>query len=397
MVHLVCCMPCEAAWGLRACAPSRACLPRAGPAPGSFYRVQHSWGAGRSSAAAGSALGGCRNQPGSAAAAAPGMLVSATSSLTPPTPPFPPRLPVTRSSAPMARCALRGRSRNGAHSVALAVWWGERLRLRSTSAPPLARSITALQLQHSRLPRHATNPCRPPLQSTQLRYANNSNYKNDTMIRKECFVGQAVLDELRRIIEDSEVRWCWRLGAAARKGRGGRRPAARRCGGPHREPVPLPPAAWPSHTTDACMYHSLMTPQVMKEDDSNWPAPDRVGRQELEIVLGSEHISFATTKLGSLLQVRGPSQGGQAGRAVTAPAAWRRTAAKQARKQVGRGAEGGPSAGPPTAGRPSRRARAPHAPPCCRCRAARTQRGCACFTTWCRWEVGWCGEGRLMG
>lgn len=23
--------------------------------------------------------------------------------------------------------------------------------------------------------------------------------------------------------------------------------------------------------------------QVMKEDDSNWPAPDRVGRQELEV------------------------------------------------------------------------------------------------------------------
>lgn len=42
----------------------------------------------------------------------------------------------------------------------------------------------------------------------------------------------------------------------------------------------------------------------MKEDDANWPAPDRVGRQELEIVLGNEHISFATTKLGSLLQVR---------------------------------------------------------------------------------------------
>jgi hypothetical protein len=40
----------------------------------------------------------------------------------------------------------------------------------------------------------------------QLRYANNSNYKNDTMIRKECFVSQAVLDELKRIIEDSEVR-----------------------------------------------------------------------------------------------------------------------------------------------------------------------------------------------
>jgi protein mago nashi len=42
----------------------------------------------------------------------------------------------------------------------------------------------------------------------------------------------------------------------------------------------------------------------MKEDDANWPEPDRVGRQELEIVMGNEHVSFATTKLGSLLQVR---------------------------------------------------------------------------------------------
>ena len=39
----------------------------------------------------------------------------------------------------------------------------------------------------------------------QFRYANNSNYKNDTMIRKEGFVGQEVLDELKRIIEDAEV------------------------------------------------------------------------------------------------------------------------------------------------------------------------------------------------
>ena len=38
-----------------------------------------------------------------------------------------------------------------------------------------------------------------------MRYANNSNYKNDTMIRKEAFVSAAVLLELKRIIEDSEV------------------------------------------------------------------------------------------------------------------------------------------------------------------------------------------------
>ena len=38
-----------------------------------------------------------------------------------------------------------------------------------------------------------------------MRYANHSNYKNDTMIRKEANVTPGVLKELRRIIEDSDV------------------------------------------------------------------------------------------------------------------------------------------------------------------------------------------------
>lgn len=79
-----------------------------------------------------------------------------------------------------------------------------------------------------------------------LRYANNSNYKKDTMIRKEVQCGQSILAELKRIIQDSEV---------------------------------------------------------LKEDDSQWPAPDRVGRQELEVVCGNEHISFVTSKIGSLVDV----------------------------------------------------------------------------------------------
>eukprot|EP00026_Physarum_polycephalum_P020702 Phypoly_transcript_23457.p1 GENE.Phypoly_transcript_23457~~Phypoly_transcript_23457.p1 ORF type:complete len:167 (+),score=25.96 Phypoly_transcript_23457:57-503(+) len=81
----------------------------------------------------------------------------------------------------------------------------------------------------------------------KLRYANNSHYKNETMIRKEVFVGPAVLAELKRIIDDSEI---------------------------------------------------------MSEDDKNWPEPDRIGTQELEIVNGSDHISFGTTKIGSLLEVQ---------------------------------------------------------------------------------------------
>mmetsp|Transcript_38670 Transcript_38670/g.74155 ORF Transcript_38670/g.74155 Transcript_38670/m.74155 type:complete len:147 (+) Transcript_38670:201-641(+) len=81
----------------------------------------------------------------------------------------------------------------------------------------------------------------------KLRYANNSNYKNDSLIRKEAFVTSSVMEELKRIIEDSEI---------------------------------------------------------MKEDDGNWPPPDKIGRQELEVVLGNEHISFSTAKIGSLLDVQ---------------------------------------------------------------------------------------------
>jgi len=39
----------------------------------------------------------------------------------------------------------------------------------------------------------------------KLRYSNNSHYKNEKMIRKECYVSDAVLTELRRIIDDSEI------------------------------------------------------------------------------------------------------------------------------------------------------------------------------------------------
>lgn len=39
----------------------------------------------------------------------------------------------------------------------------------------------------------------------KLRYANNSNYKNDTMIRKEVFLTPSVLKECRRIVCDSDV------------------------------------------------------------------------------------------------------------------------------------------------------------------------------------------------
>ncbi|CAB4008652.1 mago nashi homolog [Paramuricea clavata] len=66
------------------------------------------------------------------------------------------------------------------------------------------------------------------------------------MIRKEAFVSKRVMGELKRIIDDSEI---------------------------------------------------------LKEDDSLWPQPDRVGRQELEIVMDGLHIAFTTSKIGSLVDV----------------------------------------------------------------------------------------------
>lgn len=43
----------------------------------------------------------------------------------------------------------------------------------------------------------------------------------------------------------------------------------------------------------------------MREDDSSWPVPDEVGRQELEIVHSGEHINFVTNKIGSLVDIEG--------------------------------------------------------------------------------------------
>ncbi|KAI5808980.1 Mago nashi protein [Peziza echinospora] len=82
--------------------------------------------------------------------------------------------------------------------------------------------------------------------SAIARYANNSNYRNDSLIRKEMCVSALLVKEIKRIIKESEI---------------------------------------------------------MKEDDSKWPPKNKDGRQELEIRLGNEHISFETAKIGSLVDV----------------------------------------------------------------------------------------------
>ncbi|KAJ2775110.1 hypothetical protein IWQ57_000535 [Coemansia nantahalensis] len=77
----------------------------------------------------------------------------------------------------------------------------------------------------------------------RLKYANNSNYRRDSIIRKRLRVSPTVLDEMKRIIEDSEI---------------------------------------------------------MKEDDAKWPRRDDNGRLQLEISMGGKRISFETAKITSL-------------------------------------------------------------------------------------------------
>lgn len=79
------------------------------------------------------------------------------------------------------------------------------------------------------------------------RYANNSNYRQDSLIRKEMCVSLALIAELKRIIESSEI---------------------------------------------------------MKEDDAKWPPKNKDGRQELEIRIGDQHVSFEVGKIGSLADVQ---------------------------------------------------------------------------------------------
>jgi protein mago nashi len=65
------------------------------------------------------------------------------------------------------------------------------------------------------------------------------------------------------------------------------------------------PAVFLSQSTLSELKRIVVESDILKEDDSQWPNPDADGRQELEIVVGSEHISFVTTKIGSLVDVEG--------------------------------------------------------------------------------------------
>ena len=88
--------------------------------------------------------------------------------------------------------------------------------------------------------------------SGKLRYANNSNYKDDarvnSIIRREVLLGTAVVEELKRIIRSSDI---------------------------------------------------------ATVDDEHWgDPPSAERRQELEIKIGNEHIAFTCAEIMSLADIK---------------------------------------------------------------------------------------------
>lgn len=63
-------------------------------------------------------------------------------------------------------------------------------------------------------------------------------------------------------------------------------------------------AAWVSQSVVNELRRIVADSEITREDDNNWPVADVNGRQELEVIVNGEHISFVTTKIGSLLDVQ---------------------------------------------------------------------------------------------
>ena len=80
----------------------------------------------------------------------------------------------------------------------------------------------------------------------RLRYTNNSQYKSDQVIKKEVWLGPALLEKMKEMLHASGI---------------------------------------------------------VRQSDKTWPVPDDSGKQELEVVLGETAVSLVTSKIGSLSEI----------------------------------------------------------------------------------------------
>jgi protein mago nashi len=84
-------------------------------------------------------------------------------------------------------------------------------------------------------------------QSGKMRYVNSTKYKGEAKIFKQAFVSQSVIAQVKEMVEKSKV---------------------------------------------------------IELDDGKWPEPQPDAKQELEVILGDQHISFSTVPIGSSLEIK---------------------------------------------------------------------------------------------
>ncbi|KAK2963446.1 putative Protein mago nashi like protein [Blattamonas nauphoetae] len=80
-----------------------------------------------------------------------------------------------------------------------------------------------------------------------LRYANASHYKKDGNIMREVYLNECVVDEFKRIVQDSDI---------------------------------------------------------LQQKDELWPEPDKGGKQTIEILYKNVHIAFETNTISSTLAIK---------------------------------------------------------------------------------------------
>ncbi|KAF5348328.1 hypothetical protein D9756_010492 [Leucocoprinus leucothites] len=130
----------------------------------------------------------------------------------------------------------------------------------------------------------------------RLRYANNSNYRNDSLIRKESMLMFSVLFHALSfstiyfpfaLIAERHRRYCcrWRYCRFYRF-------SSFSC------------RLWIGPLVVKELKRIIESSEITKEDDANWPKKNIVGKQELEIRVGNDHISFETAKIGSLVDIQ---------------------------------------------------------------------------------------------
>ncbi|BGP06312.1 hypothetical protein JCM10049v2_002133 [Rhodotorula toruloides] len=85
------------------------------------------------------------------------------------------------------------------------------------------------------------------ISGNRLRFALNTNYRNEGLLRREMYLSDATLKEFQRIVAESEI---------------------------------------------------------TKEDDSKWPQKSVIGKQEFECRMAPYHLAFQTAKIGSLVDVQ---------------------------------------------------------------------------------------------